>query len=290
MERSVSGAVGGSRIADLHLRIDDPQMMEVRHEPILTRSAEGMELPDELAPRRLGRRALQVIALLGVVVLVFALAPGLDDVRDRLAGARPGWLALGVALEALSCASYVVLFRPVFCRRVSWRSTWEIAWTELGVGSLVPASGIGGLALGAWVLRRGGMPTDQIARRSVAFFLIKGSVNFVAVAVIGALMATGVVGPHRSLALTALPACASALVIAAVVAVRRLGPGGPGGGLLRAARRALVSGVGEAVEILRAREPLVLARALRHWAFHNAVLWATYHAFRDTPALSIVLM
>ena len=41
------------------------------------------------------------------------------------------------------------------------------------------------------------MPADRIARRSVAFFLIKSSVNFVAVAVLGAVMALGV-GPHRS--------------------------------------------------------------------------------------------
>ena len=52
-------------------------------------------------------------------------------------------------------------------------------------GSIVPASGAGGLALGAWILRRGGMPAERIARRSVAFFLIKSSVNFVAVAVLG---------------------------------------------------------------------------------------------------------
>jgi len=34
--------------------------------------------------------------------------------------------------------------------------------------------------LGAWVLHRGGMDADRIARRSVAFFLIKSSVNFIA--------------------------------------------------------------------------------------------------------------
>ena len=49
------------------------------------------------------------------------------------------------------------------------------------------------------------MPADRIARRSVAFFLIKSSVNFVAVAVIGTLMAVGLSAP-RSLLLTALPA------------------------------------------------------------------------------------
>ena len=42
-----------------------------------------------------------------------------------------------------------------------------------------------------------GMPDEQIARRSVAFFVIKSSVNFVAVAVIGTLMAVGLLGPHQ---------------------------------------------------------------------------------------------
>ena len=45
------------------------------------------------------------------------------------------------------------------------------------MGSLVPASGAGGLALGAWVLHRGGMGGERIARRSVAFFLIKSGVE-----------------------------------------------------------------------------------------------------------------
>ena len=50
------------------------------------------------------------------------------------------------------------------------------------------------------------MPADKIARRSVAFFLIKSSVNFVAVAVIGTAMALGLAGPDKSLLLTAVPA------------------------------------------------------------------------------------
>jgi uncharacterized membrane protein YbhN (UPF0104 family) len=136
-------------------------------------------LPEELAPRRLFRRLLQVLALVGILVLVVLLAPGLGEVRQRLDDAAPGWLAVAVVLEALSCGSYVLMFRPVFCRRMSWRTSAQIAWSELAVGSLVPASGAGGLALGAWILHRGGMPAERIARRSVAFFLIKSSVNFV---------------------------------------------------------------------------------------------------------------
>ena len=154
----------------------------------------------ELSPRRLGRRLLSVAVLLLVLVLVALLAPGLGDVRQHLDHADPWWLALAVVLEGLSCGSYVLMFRPVFCRRMSWRTSAEIAWSELGVGSIVPASGAGGLALGAWILSRRGMPAERIARRSVAFFLIKSSVNFVAVAVIGtADVRSGCSGPDLSL-------------------------------------------------------------------------------------------
>ena len=133
-----------------------------------------------------------------------------------------------MVFEALSCVSYVLMFRPVFCQNMPWRTSWEIGLAELGAGSIVPASGAGGLALGAWILSQGGMPAEQIARRSVAFFLIKSSVNFVAVAVLGTVMALGLVGPDLSLWLTAVPAAGAALVIAAVLVVPRLGVGAPG--------------------------------------------------------------
>jgi uncharacterized membrane protein YbhN (UPF0104 family) len=252
-------------------------------------------LPAQFAPRRLARRALQVFALVVVLVLIAVLTPGLDDVRDMLGRADPGWLALGVLFELLSCASYVLMFRPIFCRAMSWRSSWEIGGSELAVGSIVPASGAAGVALGAWVLRRGGMPTDKIARRSVAFLLIKSSVNFVAVAVVGTAMALGA-GPHRSLLLTALPAALSVAAIALVAAVPRIGPGSrdPGASKLRraiaATRRALVGGTAEAVEIAKAREPLVLIGAIGYWAWDNAVLWATYHAVGASVPLTVVLM
>ena len=98
---------------------------------------------------------------------------------------------MATLLEGLSFASYVVMFGPIFCAGLSWRRSWQIGGSELAMGSLIPASGAAGLALGAWVLNRGGMDGERIARRSVAFFLIKSGVNFLAVAVIGAAMALG---------------------------------------------------------------------------------------------------
>ncbi len=189
------------------------------------------------------------------------------------------------------------MFGPIFCTGLTWRRSWQIGGAELAMGSLVPASGIGGLALGAWILNRGGMDGERIARRSVAFFLIKSGVNFLAVAVIGTVMAVGLAGPEQSLWLTAFPAAVAALVIAAVAAVPRLGPGravrSDDSRLRRgvtAARLAVITGSAEAGQILRSGNSRVLVGSFGYWAFDNAVLWATFHAFGISLPLTVVLM
>jgi uncharacterized membrane protein YbhN (UPF0104 family) len=247
-------------------------------------------LPGELQPNRLRRRALTVVALLVVVGLVAWLAPGLGELRERLGEARPGWLALAVALELLSCLSYVLMFKPVFCPRMTWRSSYELAMSELAVGSLVPASGAGGLALGAWALRKAGMPARDIARRTVAFFVLKSGVNFVAVVVVGVAMWLGV-GPHRSPLLTLLPAALALITIAVVALIPLVAH------RLRGARRwiaatavALDDGVREAGRVLRRRDWRVIAGSLGYWAFDNAVVWACFRAFGLSPPLTLVLM
>jgi uncharacterized protein (TIRG00374 family) len=257
----------------------------------------GVTMPEEFEPRRLARRTLQISAVLVVAGLVLLLAPGLGHVRHLLTEAQPEWLALAVAFEAMSCVSYVLMFRPVFCNNMPWRTSWEIGLAELGAGSIVPASGAGGLALGAWILHEGGMPGAQIARRSIAFFLIKSSVNFIAVAVLGTLMAVGLLGPDLSLWLTAVPAAGALLVIAVVLVVPRLGVGEPAPADARRlsrgtreVRKALVGGTREAVRILRSRNLLVIVGAVGYWAWDNAVLWATFHAFGYSPPITVVLM
>ena len=139
---------------------------------------EPAPLPHGLDSRSLRRRALQIAAVLAIIGLVAVLAPGLGDVRQRLEGAQPGWLGVAIVLEVLSCLSYVLMFRPIFCARMSLRMSYELGMSELAVGSLVPASGAAGLAFGAWALRRGGMQVRDIARRPVAFFVLKSAVNY----------------------------------------------------------------------------------------------------------------
>jgi uncharacterized protein (TIRG00374 family) len=254
-------------------------------------------LDEQFDDKMLRRRAVSVAGVLGVVVLVAWLAPGLGDVRSILEEADPAWLAVAVALEGLSCISYVVMFKPVFCEHMSWRSAYDLGMSELAMGSLIPASGAGGLALGAWALRKGGMPAGDIARRSVAFFALKSAANFVAVAVVGVLMFAGV-GPSFSPLLTILPAGLAVVSILAVVGMA-LGLHRREVATRERSRRsaaiakgveALGDGLTEAGQILRKRDWRVIVGSLGYWAFDNAVLWACFMALGDSPAFTVVLM
>ena len=186
--------------------------------------AEG--LPDEFSASRLRRSLLTVGAIVLVVVGVIVLVPGLASLRDRFAGAQPGWLVLASVLQLGSCAGYVLVFRGVFCRRMSWRTSTEIGLSELAANSLLSVGGAGGLALGAWILRRGGLPAQFIARRTVAFFLLTSLANVGFLALGGVGLATGLLRGSPSILLGLLPA------IAAVAA--------DGTGARRAARRGRV--------------------------------------------------
>jgi uncharacterized membrane protein YbhN (UPF0104 family) len=252
--------------------------------------APALSLPKELDSGRLRRRALQVVALFVAVGLLAWLAPGLDSVRARLEHAEAGWLALGVALEVASCLCYVAMFRPVFCQSMALRTSAEIALAELGVGSLLPAGGLGGLALGVWALRRGGMPADQISTRSVAFFLIKCVANFVAVAVVGAVLWLGLGAPSLSPALTILPAALAVATMAAVAALPALLARARSERRAARGARGLARGVREALRLLGSGNPAILLGSLGYWAFDNVVLWACFHAFGVSPAFTVILM
>jgi uncharacterized membrane protein YbhN (UPF0104 family) len=260
-------------------RPQEPQVEYLTPEP----------MPRDFDPRRLARRAGLAVGLFAVLGLIAWLAPGLGQVRTLLGRAAPGWLLLAIALEVASSLSYVAMFRPVFCRRMTWRSSAEIGLSELAVGSIVPASGAGGVALGAWILSRFGMPAATIVRRSVAFLLIKSSVNFVAVAVIGVLMFAGA-GPHRSAALTVLPAALATAALALVPLLARRLARTPGSGRLHTAGAAIADGIGEAGRLLRTGDPLLIGGAVGYWVFDNLVLLAAFAAFGASPSLIVVLM
>ncbi|MBS1888954.1 MAG: flippase-like domain-containing protein [Actinobacteria bacterium] len=164
-------------------------------------------LPNELSARRFRRSALIALLAAAAVAAVILLLPGLESVRTSFAGAEPAWIALAAFAEILSCLSYVVVFRAVFCRQMSRRTAAELGLAEEAANSLLSVGGAGGLALGAWVLRRRGVPADQIGRLTIAFFLITSVANIGFLVLCGLAIASGLAsGPRDSLLLGGVPA------------------------------------------------------------------------------------
>jgi uncharacterized protein (TIRG00374 family) len=269
-------------------------MSATAHAPEIRR--DELDAPVELDRRQLGRRVLALGVVIVVAVAVITLAPGLASLRSRFAHARPEWLVLGVALKVASGLSYVAAFRAVFCPQMRWRLSTEIGLAELGANAVVPTGGAGGLALGAWALRRGGMPGDHIARRSVAFFLLTSLPNVLGVIILGLGLALGAFGGHVSLALTVVPAVVAAAAIALTLASGRLAAvarerfverRGPEARLSRALG-AIADGVRESLALLRARDPLLIVGLAGYLAFDVMILWSTFHAFGAVPPLAII--
>lgn len=252
-------------------------------------------LPDR---RRLAVRVAVAAAVLGVLVLAIASLPGLGDIRARLAGSSLGWLALALALQAASCLAFVVVLRGVFCRRMPWRLSYEVAIAAQGTNVLLPTGGAGGLAVVAWALRRTGMTAERIGRRSVAFYVLTSAVNFATAVIAGGLLALGILAGGGSPALTAGPAVAAALVIAGVLMLPRVlasraapAPGaGRSGRVLAAVRGALSGGVTDALALVRSGNPQVIGGAIGYMALDVAALAATFAAIGSMPPIGLLLL
>jgi uncharacterized protein (TIRG00374 family) len=264
---------------------------------------EDLDGPAELSAHSVRSRLLFVLALVLVVAAGVLLLPGLGELRTRLADASAGWLLVGVGLKVLSGLGYVAVFRMVFCRRMSWRVSYQVGMSELGANALFPTGGAGGLALGAWALKRGGMPGEEIARRTVAFFLLTSLPNVLGVLIIGLGLATGLFGTQDNLLLTALPtaiaAAAIALALFAGHIARRWGAALERRGVHALSRRkallmkgltALGEGVQEAVALLREGNLVLIVGLIAYLAFDVMILWATFHALGPTPPLAILWM
>jgi uncharacterized protein (TIRG00374 family) len=256
------------------------------------------DAPDAVSPDRLRRALLKLGAFIVVAVFVITLLPGLDGLRSQFAQARPAWIVVGCALEMLSALSYVLAFRVVFCTRMSWRTSYKIAMAEEGADSLLPVGGVGGLALGAWALRRGGMPASEIAHKSVAFFLLTSVANVATLVLLGVGLATRVLPGYAGVPLAVVPAGVAAGAIVATLMVGRLTRRIETRVKSKAERsrfarivptlRATTDGIDEAVGLLRRGEPLLLVGLVGYMFFDVLVLWASFRALGLAPELTIV--
>ncbi|HEY6887716.1 MAG TPA: lysylphosphatidylglycerol synthase domain-containing protein [Solirubrobacter sp.] len=245
---------------------------------------EAEPLPDEFSSSRLRRSLLILGAIVLVVIAVIVLVPGLSSLRSRFNGASVGWLVFAAVLQLASCFSYVLVFRGVFCSKMSWRTSTEIGLSELAANSVLSVGGAGGLALGAWILRRGGLPTSFIARRTVAFFLITSFANTAFLVLGGIGLATHVFPGSPSWVLGAIPAAAALAVIGGALAAGRL--------TRRISRLKVVAeGVEEALRLLGTGDLRILFGAAGYMLFDVAMLGVCFVAFGNPlPPVGVLLV
>ena len=267
----------------------------------MTTTAAPDPMPDALDPRRFRRRLLELLTVVVAVAALLIVGPSLGSLRSRLSHASGSWLALGVVLELGSCLSYVVLFKAVFCPRMGWRLSYQIGMAEQAGNSLLPASGAGGLALGVWALRHGGMSAEHIGRRTAAFYFLTSLANVGATILFAVLFAAGALGHDSNVPLTyafgAAAATATAIVLVLPVILARRGtqsaaqaPSGRLANGLRFLRTSVGLGIRDAITLLRHNPGRVLAGSLGTTAFDVAVLWVAFKAFGPPPLLGVVVL
>jgi uncharacterized membrane protein YbhN (UPF0104 family) len=271
---------------------------------------------EEEMPRvRLTRRqviAFAAFVLLGVGFLYFVLPnlTGVGKTVHHIEGGDKWWIAVGVLLEALSFAGYVVLFRAVFVldgdspARIGWRESYQITMAGLVATRLFAAAGAGGVALTAWALRRSGMSPRLVACRMVAFMVLLYVIFAGSLLLDGVGLGVGLFPGGGSFAITIVPAIVAAILfgVAGAMALlpgdleRRLDRWASGSGRFAhwIARAVAVpalaaSGVRTAIELIRTRDSGLLG-APAWWGFDMAVLWAMFHAFGSPPPFTVIWM
>ncbi len=274
-------------------------------------SAGEDEMPRVLLTRR-QIAAFAAFILLGVGFLYFVLPnlTGVGKTVHHIEGGDKWWIAIGVMLEALSFAGYVVLFRAVFVLRVDapgrigWRESYEITMAGLVATRLFAAAGAGGVALTAWALRRSGMSPRLVACRMVAFMVLLYVIYAGSLLLDGVGLGIGLFPGGGSFAITIVPAIVAAILFGVAGAMTLL-PGDLERRLDRWASRSgrfahwiaravaapalAASGVRTAIELIRTRDTGLLG-APAWWGFDIAVLWAMFHAFGSPPPFTVIWM
>jgi uncharacterized membrane protein YbhN (UPF0104 family) len=269
------------------------------------------EMPRVLLTRRqIVAFGVFVLVVVGFLYFVLPKLAGVGATVHNIEGGDKWWIAVGVLLETLSFAGYVVLFRSVFVTteaqpsRIGWKESYEITMAGLVATRLFAAAGAGGVALTAWALRRSGMAPRLVACRMVAFIVLLYVIYAGSLLLDGIGLGSGLFPGGGSFAITFVPAIVAAILFAVAGAMallpgdleRRLDRWASGSGRFThwvaravAAPALAASGVRTAIELVRTRDAGLLG-APAWWGFDVAVLWAMFHAFGSPPPFTVILM
>jgi putative heme transporter len=270
--------------------IDTPRVASPDH----TTTAADFSLPS-LDLQMVARRAALPLALAAAALAVVLLAGGpigvLADALGRALSADPRWIALAAAAELLSFGGYIALFWLVGRRatpRLDLRAGVEITLGGAAATRLLPTAGVGGAALTLWAINKTGMGTKRAGRVLLTFLSLLYGMFLLGIALSGAAIALGLGGGTGHAVLAGAAALAAGLAIGVALALAaRDGEAGEDAGRVARGAALLGSSVRDALGLVRSGDARLLG-APAWWAFDAAVLWATFNALGEPPALAVL--
>jgi uncharacterized membrane protein YbhN (UPF0104 family) len=262
--------------------------------PAETVAPQDFSLPS-LDVRLVARRAALPLALAVAAAAVVLLAGGrigvFADALSRALSADPRWIAVAAVAEVLSFGGYIALFWLVGRRatpRLDLRAGAEITLGGAAATRPFPPAGVGGAALTMWAIAKTGIGTKRSGHTLLTFLVILYGAFLAGIALSGAAIALGAGGTtgHALLAGGAALAAGAGIAIPLGLAATHREPDADAG---RAARGASMLGgaVRDALGLARRGDARLLG-APAWWAFDAAVLWATFHALGEPPALAVL--
>jgi len=164
------------------------------------------------------RRLVTLAVLLVAGGTALLAVPDLRHAADDASSINVLWVIAAVGLELASCISFLAIFRRFF-EELPAPEARRLAWVEMGSGALLPGGGVGSLAAGGVLLRRGGMSTQTIVRRSSGLFFLTSATNVFALEGAAAALALGLGAGSRRAPLAAVPAVVGIAGVGIVLAL-----------------------------------------------------------------------
>ncbi len=244
----------------------------------------------------------------GFVYFVVPEIAGLGPTLRRLRTGDAWWLALGVALEAVSITGEIGLLRGAFSQRGStlgWQISYEITLAGGAATKIFATAGAGGIALTVWALRAAGLPAGDVANGMVCYEILTYGVYMGALVIFGLGLWFGIFAGTGPLGITLIPAIFGLAVITIVISMLFID--GPTERYLlrqadasqgRARRwwqraaalpRSLQQGLHAALAMVRRHDPAVLWPLIA-WGFDIGTLWAAFQAFGHAPPAAVLVM
>jgi uncharacterized membrane protein YbhN (UPF0104 family) len=253
-------------------------------------SAEQPQPPTDSGVRRkLIRGGLALAVLVGVVVGVVGLLPGLSGVRSAIGSASPGWVLLAAGIQMVGTVGAIVFVQLVFSDEPH-RLTWKMGGGMQAANAVLPTGG--GTLVSYWTLSSVGWHVEPFAERTAVMIIASAAPNLLAIIVVGLGMGLGLFAGPDDWWLTFLPAAIGILVAVGAIWAARWGhrlAARTKRRWLREGLHVVATGVSGTVEVLRRWNWRLLGTWVDLLGWIGA-LWAALYAVGEHLPFAVVAM